>query len=58
MLEAKLLDLDPKAGKFHTTSKGLEFLKYFEDVAAVENSVIEKRRVLSKMLTDKDAQIC
>ena len=38
-------------GKYFTTPKGLEYLKCFEEVHNIENSAIEKRKLLDEILT-------
>ena len=54
-LETKLLDLDAITNRYHTTSKGFEFLQRFEEVNNIENNIVEKRRSLSAILENKDS---
>ena len=37
-------------GKYFATSKGLEFLKCFEEVHSIENNALEKRKMLVQIL--------
>lgn len=53
-MEGRLLDLDPAAGKYLTTNRGLEYLKRFEEVQSIENNMAEKRRLLSRILEEND----
>ena len=53
-LETKLLDLGAITNRYHTTSKGFEFLQRFEEVHNIENNIVEKRRSLSAILENKD----
>ncbi|MEM2759466.1 MAG: winged helix-turn-helix domain-containing protein [Nitrososphaerales archaeon] len=52
-LEKGLLGLDPVTKKYLVTSRGLEYLKHFEDVRNIENNVVEKRKLLSQFLDGK-----
>jgi predicted transcriptional regulator len=54
-LESGLIGLDPNTGKYFITSKGLEYLKRFEEVQSIENNVVEKRKSLSEILESKDS---
>jgi predicted transcriptional regulator len=53
-LTTKLVDLDPIAGKYLTTNKGLEYLKRFEEVQNIENNIAAKRRSLTEILEDRE----
>lgn len=53
-VETGLLGLDATAKKYLITSKGLEYLKRFDEVHYIENNVLEKRRSLSEILENKD----
>jgi len=53
MLETRLVELDSRTGKYLTTSRGLEFLKHFEELQRIENNFIEKRMLLSEFLEVK-----
>jgi predicted transcriptional regulator len=48
-LEAKILYVNGD-GKYLTTSKGTEYLKWFEQVHNVENDALEKRKMLIEIL--------
>ena len=50
-LQARLVDLS-YSGKYVTTSKGLEYLKRFEEVQDIESDVTEKRRLLWDILRE------
>ena len=47
-LKAKIIYINE--GRYFTTTKGLEYLKCFEQVHSVENDAIEKRKTLSDIL--------
>ncbi len=49
-LVINLIYLDIHAKKYLITSKGLEFLKRFEELRSIEDSIIEKRKVLLEIL--------
>jgi predicted transcriptional regulator len=49
-LKSKILYINGD-GRYYTTSKGLEYLKCFEQVHNVENDAIEKRKNLSEILS-------
>jgi predicted transcriptional regulator len=40
-------------GKYFTTVKGLEYLKWFEQVHSVENDALAKRRMLTTILSSE-----
>lgn len=46
------------AGKFVTTSKGVEYLRRFFDVVSLENDVTEKRRLLLDMIYKEEPPVC
>jgi predicted transcriptional regulator len=48
-LRAKLIYLNDD-GKYNTTSKGMDYLKCFEEVQRMENSAAEKRKLLDEIL--------
>jgi predicted transcriptional regulator len=53
-VKAKILYINGD-GRYFTTTKGLEYLKCFEQVHSVENDAIEKRKTLSEILNgDQD----
>lgn len=49
-LKAKVLYLSDD-GRYHTTSKGLEYLATFEQVHNIENDALAKRRTLNDILS-------
>jgi predicted transcriptional regulator len=51
-LRAKLIFKNDE-GKYVATSKGIEYLKCFEDVQTTENSAFEKRKLLEKILASE-----
>ena len=53
-IDRALVGLDPNTKKYLITSKGLEYLKHFEDVKSIENNVVEKRRLLSEILGNRE----
>lgn len=53
-LKAKILYINGE-GRYHTTTKGLEYLRRFEQVHNVENDAIEKRKSLSQILNGDDS---
>ena len=56
-LATETLYVEQKTGKYVTTSKGIEYLKRFQDVNSIENHAIEKRKLLSDLLTDKNLPV-
>ena len=53
-LESKLIGLDPKDRKYLITNKGLEYLKRFEELHGIENSVVTKRKLLAEILSSTE----
>jgi predicted transcriptional regulator len=48
-LKAKILYINNE-GKYFTTSKGLEYLKCFEQIHNIENDALVKRKMLDEIL--------
>jgi predicted transcriptional regulator len=45
-----LLFQDPRTNKYHITSKGTQFLDYFDQYLDTENELVLKKRLISTML--------
>jgi predicted transcriptional regulator len=55
-LKSKILYLNGD-GKYLTTSKGLEYMKCFEEIHNIENSALLKRKLLEEIM-DSDQLNC
>jgi predicted transcriptional regulator len=47
-----LLFRDPASNKYHITSKGIQYLDYFDEYVDTESMLVHKRRLISTMLED------
>jgi predicted transcriptional regulator len=41
---------DPRSNKYHTTSKGIQYLDYFDQYLDTESELLLKKRLISEML--------
>lgn len=45
-----LLFHDPRSNKYYTTSKGIQYLDYFDQYLDIETELVLKKRLISEML--------